>query len=381
MTDPLPLTLWFRSGPDDRRDFAWPEDVPEAHRRYLEALLRDRPERLIANVHERFAVARVGRHVVPLVINDGNSRACYATSPSGFYVDYASDFVAGLEGSLKRWALLALLGALGAICRRLRMDRVVYLNNWLLPTQPAWALTPENTRALIDTLVPRFPDHGFAIKGLSPAQAADLATCGYSPIFSRKVHHWDPRRPETVRRSNVQRDLRLLRRTEYRVRHLTEVSDELAQRLCELYRELYHEKYSDLSLRYEPSFFALIVESGLLDVLAIEMDGRCDGFATLLHDDERLVSSIGGYDSSVERSEGLYRLAHISVMKAAMVAEQVLNLSSGAGKFKKLRGAVERDEYEAAYVRHLGRWRGVPWFVVSGLYNSLGKKLYAALDV
>ena len=98
-------------------------------------------------------MARVGRHVVPLVINDGNGRACYATSPSGFYVDYASDFVAGLEGSLKRWALLALLGALGAICRRLRMDRVVYLNNWLLPTQPAWALTPENTRALIHTLL------------------------------------------------------------------------------------------------------------------------------------------------------------------------------------------------------------------------------------
>lgn len=381
MTDPLPFALWFRSGHDDCFDFPWPEDVPVAHRRYLEALLCDQPERFIANVHENFAVARVGRHVVPLVINDGEGRACYATSPSGFYVEYASDFVAGLESSFKRWALLALLGALRAVCRKLRMDRVVYLNNWLLPTQPAWALTPEDTHALIHNLVPRFPDHGFAIKGLSPAQAAGLAACKCLPIFSRKVHHWDSRRPETVRRSNVQRDLRLLRRTEYRVRHLTEVSDDLAQRLCDLYRELYQEKYSGLSLRYEPSFFALVIESGFLDVLAIEKDGRCDSFATLLHDEERLVSSIGGYDSSVQRSEGLYRLAQISAMKAAMAAEQDLNLSSGAGKFKKLRGAVEHDEYEAVYVQHLGRSRGIPWVVVGKLYNSLGKKLYAALDV
>ena len=59
------------------------------------------------------------------------------------------------------------------------------------------------------------------------------------------------------------------------------------------------------------------------------------------------------------------------------VAEQklLLNYSSGAGEFKRRRGAESAIEYNAIYTRHLPLKRQLPHLLLEQAANRLGKRV------
>jgi hypothetical protein len=236
-------------------------------------------------------------------------------------------------------------------------------------------------RALTQRLTELYPGHAVLFKGIepktTPALSAAVAAAGYETICHRQVYFWDPKDSEALRRPDVKRDQGLLQRTAYDVGWARAEVMADSRRLRQLYRALYEEKHSRFSLQYTEPFFSLAQRSRLLDFLVVERDNQIDGFSTLFRDRGHLVSSITGYEPTVPRKEGLYRIAMAGLMREAMDSGLLLNFSAGADRFKMLRGARPRLEYEAVYVRHLSPVRRLPWRILAHLAHRFFKEMSA----
>ena len=78
-----------------------------------------------------------------------------------------------------------------------------------------------------------------------------------------------------------------------------------------------------------------------------------------------------GYDLAQPQSLGLYRrLAALPILEARRLSLP-LNLSSGVGRYKALRGGEAVMEYLGVYDRHLPLKRRLPWHCIESLSNRL----------
>jgi hypothetical protein len=372
------------SGPDSQGQLECPESLrPELHA-FLAAVLRDGARCYVRNVHEEFGVVRLDGCVLPLVVNHGGTSSCYLTSPLCHYANYRYDLLRAAENVVGKRSMLAELRALRAFYRATGLNRVVYVNNWLLSAQPTVHLDAAHVGALTRRLTELYPSYAVLFKGIEPHTAPALsqavAAAGYEAIAHRQVYCWDPRDRAALRRSNIKWDLGLLKRTRYHAGWAREGVAADSRRLRQLYSALYEEKYSRFNLQYTEAFFGMAQQSHLLDFFLIEEDSRIDGFAALFCDCAHLTASMIGHDPAVPRREGLYRLGIIALMREAMDRGQVLNLGSGADAFKMLRGARPRLEYEAVYARHLPLARRLPWRLLPHLTRAYFKETLARFE-
>lgn len=74
-----------------------------------------------------------------------------------------------------------------------------------------------------------------------------------------------------------------------------------------------------------------------------------------------MINPLIGYDRTYPQKEGLYRLLTMETMLEAEHRGLLLNMSSGAAHFKRLRGAEPHLEYNMVYDGHLPWWRRLPW--------------------
>ena len=100
------------------------------------------------------------------------------------------------------------------------------------------------------------------------------------------------------------------------------------------------------------------------------------GFSLQLVGQDELLSSYIGYDLSLPKEAGVYRLLMLSGWLKAREEGLVFNMSGsgrwdGVAAFKRQRGAVLREQYGAHYSTHLS-WpkKLVHTFVFRNLYRS-----------
>jgi hypothetical protein len=195
----------------------------------------------------------------------------------------------------------------------------------------------------------------------TPEWLAALQEMGCELVPSRQVYLYD--RIDTAH-ANMQRDLRLLDRTPLLQSPAREWSDEDFARAEALYRQLYLDKYSRFNPAYGACWLQAWSRCGLLDLSGYrEADGKLVAVIGMFGLEDALTAPIVGYDTTLPRRLGLYRLLMATVYRAAEQQARRLNLSAGAAHFKRLRGGVGTIEYCAVWVRHLRgrRRRTVKW--------------------
>src|SRR6185503_474467 len=74
-----------------------------------------------------------------------------------------------------------------------------------------------------------------------------------------------------------------------------------------------------------------------------------------------LWSTLLGYDVTVDRKVGLYRLVFALLLREAQSRRLISHFSSGVDEFKMLRGGRAADEFDAIYDAHLPPRRRLPW--------------------
>lgn len=330
----------------------WPAIDP-AERAYLAALGRGVAER-VANVGTRWLALRSGDRVLPVTIDDGARSASYVCSPGAAYVDYAAR-EAELMGVSGGAALRLALKSAGRLLAAAKIDRIVHVDNWLLSTNLHADWDGRDLSAIRAFLAERFPDHLLAIRSVddwsAPALAAAARDDGWAMVPSRQIWVVDDLARDWRARSAYGNDRRLVANSEVTIDSATPAD---AERIADLYRQLYIAKYSALNPVFTPRWVAETMASGLIEYgVAREAGGRAVAVAGLLVRGDVATPPVVGYDSSWPQSAGLYRIASWMFMRMATERGLRLHGSAGAAHFKRLRGAKGVVEYWAMDARHL----------------------------
>ncbi|HLI79888.1 MAG TPA: hypothetical protein VKV03_07890 [Candidatus Binataceae bacterium] len=332
---------------------------------YLAALIERGPAHYLDNARVRMEALRIDGRVLPLVVSErvaDNSNVC---SVYAHYHQYSASEFARRFGSVRSLLLKPPRSLLGALFRIGSIDRIVYVNNWLLTTNPNHGLASAQIAAVTRMLTQRYPGSAIIFRSVNPMsdpQGLDaLRTNHYRIVPSRPIYIVDTKCRRFLERSNFQADLARLKRTAYTIIEDPRELAPHAPRMAELYRELYLRKHSPLNPQYNREFFSMILEARFMNHRAFIKDGRVDAFFSYLLEDGVMTASLIAYDLAVPQKLALYRMGFALAIAEAAKRQMLLNLSAGAGEFKMLRGALPVQEYDAIYDRHLPMSRRLPW--------------------
>ncbi len=346
----------------------------ERTRKYILPLMRKGPQFFIENADVKMLALAVDDLILPLVVSDktcGNSNMC---SPYSHYVDYARAELDTQGNRPLAKVLRTSLSVLGVSLRAFRLDRVVFVNNFLWCTNPWPELSPTQVADVTAHLKKTHPDHAIVFRSVNRIACEDLFRAllgvGYQMISARKVYILDGADGGCMNRSNVKTDLKLLDKGPHEVVDSEALEEHDLRRITELYRKLYLEKYPSLNPQFNERFFELVWREGVMNFTILRKDGRIDAFAAFIVENAQMIGTAIGYDMRMPKKLGLYRQVFAAYIKHAVEEGLLLNLSAGAGRFKELRGAVPTPEYNAVYDSHLPPHRRFPWWLVRAAFTE-----------
>jgi hypothetical protein len=333
---------------------------------FVSALSSERPDRLIRNFDaEIYALVDHGL-VLPITVNNGNEATCFVSSPSAFYVDYARDQIRRMnDGSVPPW--LSVLSEVSRLVLALsKIDKIVYVNNWPVWTVPYPSLDEVDVEEVTAAIVKKFPDYLISFRSLNHVfhrtLLGKLEGAGYTTVPADHTFVCDFRNsghgtPVKLRR-DLRRDLKLLDKTEnYTPVFHDDIQDNDVPRISELYDALNIRKYTTLNPQYSVGFFEMIRQTGVARLTGLRSKaGTIDAISGNVVMNNVLTNLFVGYDTSLSKDEGLYRLLHALIFREVIDGGYGLNLAPAAGgtaDFKRLRGAQAVLEYHAFYAKHL----------------------------
>ncbi len=351
---------------------------------YADLFTRTPARALITNLDTRLETVAVdGGWCFPLSVNDGSDGDnCYLCSPRAQYVDYAAYELSRLGRPLVMSPLRGLLTGAGEFFRRTSLDRVVIVNNWLLSTN----LYPTDWHGqgladLIVGLVDRYPGHAILFRSLNarqnPALLPALQRAGARLLASRVVWHYAGARRAFTLSPNGRRDLRLLENGAWEIVAHDDLRAADMTPFARLYEQLYLKKYTALNPRYTARYLGACHARRLLRFhgLRERATGRWCGVLGCFERGGVLTAPIVGYDTALPPSRGLYRALMALVLRETTRRGVLLNLSAGAGNFKRLRGGEPCAEFSAVFDAHIPRARRWPWQVLATLSNRVALPL------
>jgi hypothetical protein len=145
---------------------------------------------------------------------------------------------------------------------------------------------------------------------------------------------------------------------------------------------LYLEKYSRHNPQFTSDFLRYCHHHNLFHFHGLrDANGNLAGVAGGFRRGRVITNPIFGYDTSLPRERGLYRLLTHIVMRETLDHGWLMNLSAGVGRFKQTRGGTPEIEYSAVFYKHLPPARQHPWSVLRWLTSHVGMPLVQKFDL
>ncbi len=338
--------------------------------RFVADLMAEPIQRFITNAHSHTKLLQWGEFVWPITLEDGRRGGTYVASPHSAYVLYARDEIeiVGLSGAAKWGARLA-LGALDHWLQALAINRTIHIDNWMLSTNLHGDWEGSGLAKLRSALTEDYPEHLPVIRCVdswsSPQLVKALREDGWLFLPARQIWVTDELAANWKPRSHTKRDRRALRRSGLVVEDLEEMRGPDADRIAQLYAQLYLERYSPLNPAYTPAFVKLAFDAGVLRWrVARGADGVIMASAGMRVAGDIVTVPMLGYDTKRPQGEALYRIASYLSSEWAMERGYRHHGSAGAGEFKRNRGARGVIERMAVHTGHLplGRRLGIKVF-------------------
>ncbi len=335
-------------------------------------------QKLIPNVMTQLSWSQKKDFWSPSTANFAEFNASYVVSPYSALILYSRQELKKLPMILGLLGLILL--PLSYLLKAMRLNQSISINNWLLSTN----LYPKNSETAFSEWakesIRKADQHFIIFRSLNYFTNADLIhglrRLGFSLIPSRQVYFFDFRIGQQIKSKNMFRDQKLLDRSSLQIVNGTEFSDQDFQRSEELYALLYLEKYSQYNPAFSASYLKLCQESGVMKLFGLRDEkGELQGVVGYFIVDEVLTVPIVGYDTRRPQKEGLYRLLIALALRYAKERKLLVNLSSGASEFKRLRGGRPVIEYSAVYIKHLSWPRRIGFRILQALLFSIALPL------
>lgn len=336
-------------------------------RRYLIPLMDD-PQRYIRNVfNTQLMAVKVGETIIPITVTDFHSQNTYTVSPYSHYVSYGGfEEVKHLENPLAEFLVkLVMVPAAWYFCFT-KLDKVVFVNNYLLSTNLYPSINSDQLSALSEALIKWFPDRAIVFRSVdqkkNPHVFDTLRSLGYDLVLSRQVWYMDP--VASLKTRQCKEDVRVLKKTGYEVVSGKDLSDDELHRAVHLYELLYLQKYSYYNPQFTIEFLKLARDQETLHLYGLKKDGQLNAIMGFFVRNGAMTQPLFGYDTSLPQEEGLYRLLTLVTLQEGVKRGLLVHASGGVGKFKKVRGGESVTEYNAVYTKHLSKRRQSPWKLI-----------------
>ncbi|MBR1089628.1 GNAT family N-acetyltransferase [Bradyrhizobium manausense] len=322
-------------------------------------LFRSAPaENAISNLSTQVGLRQLDRHLLPVTVNSASEPTCYLCCPSVAYVDYARDELRHFSGHRLLYAMLHGLLKLGyPLIRAAGLDRQVQVNNWLLATNPIPDVTFEPLRAATQAIAQEHPGHVVVWRSLNDfcdrESMQTFRRAGYRMYPARQIYLFDCRDAEPKLGRDERRDRALLEDSGLAIVASAEFRDDDFVRARMLYQHLYLEKYTWLNPQYTAEFVKAAHAGGILEFQGVRAaDGQLAGVIAFFDAGRTMTAPIVGYDATLPRETGLYRMLMALAFRRARERKMLFNMSAGAASFKRNRGGVAALEYSAIYNAH-----------------------------
>lgn len=366
-------------------DLPWPDNEEgEYAKKFLLPFIKNGPDTYIENVNTELLALLIDDHVLPVTVSYPQQSNCFVCSPSSFYGGFSRERVEAIENQQLRGVLSPVVNLLHTSLKKGNIDSVVYVNNWLLSTNLYPELTDEQMKRIRDRLVKEYPDHAIAFRSINEMDSVHcyraLVNSGFQLVAARPVYYVDASKDDHFKSRMVKSDLKILRNTEYEIIDSTELGPGDISRIVEIYRKLYVDKYSHLNPKLTEKFIKLCIENKLLNFKFLRKDGRIDAVLGYIVRNGVINSPLFGYDTSLPKELGLYRMISVLLSLEAKERGALLHMSSGAGSYKMLRRAKPYIEYNAVYTKHLKLSRRLSWSILKTLMNRVASPIMVKLD-
>ena len=350
----------------------WPS-TPDGDyaRRYLLPMMLDGAQKYIKNIYNtRLMLVKVDEVIIPITISDFHPDNTYTVSPYSHYVSYGGfEEVKHLNNPPVEVLIKFIMNPVAWYFRRAELDKVVYVNNYLLSTNLYPSVNSGQLSALSEALPKWFPDRAIVFRSVdqkkNPHIYQALEANGYELVLSRQVWYMEPEQAVCTRQ--YKEDMRVLRKHGYEVVDGKDLNDEELVRALHLYNLLYLEKYSYYNPQFTFEFMKLARDEEILHLRALKRDGKINAVMGFFIRNGTMTQPLFGYDTSLPQEEGLYRLLTLITLQEGLERKLLVHASGGVGKFKKVRGGKSVTEYNAVFTKHLPARRQRPWKLIKAI--------------
>ncbi len=346
----------------------------------LRAFLRESPQYFVDNAHIVMRVLEVDGQVIPIVLADPARLNADVVSPHAHYIRYTCEEMIRRHPRIPAWLMKGFFALWDLPIGQKWLDRVVYVNNWLIATNPAVRLSAAQVDAVTRYLRAHYPGRAIVFRTINAerdrAQAEVMRKSGYRLVAARTVYLLDPLPDNPADwKDNTQRDVALLQNSGLGVVRMCALEPGDAARLEALYRDLYVGRYSRLNPQFNRRFFELVLRGKCFEGIFLKDDREILGMVLYLQDGNTLISPAIGYDLGRSQKDGLYRQVIATLILEARSRKVVLNLSAGVGRFKLHRGARRTLEYDAVRTSGLPFRQRLAWRLVEAQGRVWSRKL------
>lgn len=370
----LPIELFDRSNIDS---LVWPANEEGTYaKNFLTPLIKEGVKHYIDNIQTEMKVLKIDDLILPFTINDAEYDNCYVCSPYSYYISYAKASLDVIKNPIIRKMIKGTLWGISKIFKRLKINKVIIVNNWLLATNLLPKMDPKYIPLITQFLKQNYPQHAILFRSVDPGtnqlHYQSLKDHSFKLIATRQIFFTDSTKEDLFSSRIYKSDLRLLETSGYEVVDATQLTSQEVNRMLSLYRSVYIDHYSDLNPQFNQRYIELALSHKILELKAVKKEGVIDGVVGYVCRNGIMTCPLFGYDKSKPQQIGLYRILSTTLMLEAKNNQLLFHQSAGASTYKKIRKAQDCLEYTAVYHRHLPFTRKIPWILIRGLFNSLG---------
>merc|ERR1711862_23234 len=162
----------------------------------------------------------------------------------------------------------------------------------------------------------------------------------------------------------------------YRVKADDELSDQVLNRIIELYNILYLSKYSMHNPMFTKKFVQRMIKSKLLTVILLRERGnpnQIDGVVGYWERNNTITAPLLGYDMKKPRENRIFIIMTTLMSLEGRRLNKLNHRSGGVSSFKRRRNAITVPEFMAVYYQHLPLYRRLPFHFMTYLSKLILK--------
>lgn len=344
----------------------------------------------IKNSNALLDLFKIYTEEVPVLIeNYSRENRSYVTSFLTQYILYAKEEVlkSSKYSKLQRLVVKYASPMVLLLAKLFTNNKLIWVNSNLTSTplyNSKW--NSYNLDELSAMFLEHYPKKNLIYKSIEPLTNPELfkkfKSGNFIPLLGRQVYIFDPNSLNYKKKRSYQMDKKLSEKQERFYWKLLDLNnDKDIECVLNLYKKLYLDKHSE----YNPIYTKEFVRNGIgsfklrFEVLKDKLSDSIVAVQGINETDKVINTPFIGYDQSLPKKLGVYRLMNYELMRQAIEKEKVLNMSSGAGDFKLKRGGEASFEYQMVYEKNLSIFQRNIWKFLANILDKTAKEQMRSL--